>query len=113
MYDEVIYFVDYEAGSEKDEYGDPVCRELRTQEIFADQKSISQTEFYQAQTAGTKPEVKFTIPDYLEYAGQQYLIHRDVRYKVLRTYRKDDNELEVTCYGGVRDVNTAVSDKGQ
>lgn len=113
MYDEVIYFSDYEAGSGKDEYGDPVCKELRTQEIFAEQRSISQTEFYQAQTSGEKPEIKFVIPDYLEYSGQQYLIHADVRYKVLRTYRKVGNELEITCYGGVRNVRAAVSDKDQ
>lgn len=113
MYNEVIYFSDYKEGTEKDEYGDPVNKEIRTQEIFAEQRSISQTEFYQAQTAGSKPEIKFVIPDYLEYAGQQYLIHADMRYKILRTYRKASNELEITCYGGVRNVSAAVSDKNQ
>lgn len=113
MYDEIIYFCDRESGNEKDDYGDPVDKEIRTQEIFAERRSISQTEFYQAQTAGSKPEIKFVIPDYLEYSGQQYLIHEDMRYKILRTYRKTSNELEITCYGGVRDVPAAVSDKNQ
>lgn len=113
MYDEIIYFSNYETGSEKDAYGDPDYKEIRTPAIFAERKSISQTEFYQAQTAGTKPELKFVIPDYLEYSDQQYLIHAGVRYKVLRTYHTDGNELEITCYGGVRDVSAAVSDKNQ
>lgn len=111
MYDDIIYFCNREPGSEKDSYGDLVDIEVKTQAIFAEQRSISQTEFYQAQTAGSKPEIKFVIPDYLEYSGQQYLIHEDMRYKILRTYRKISNELEITCYGGVRDVPAAVSDK--
>jgi SPP1 family predicted phage head-tail adaptor len=114
MYDEIIYFCDLKPGNEKDDYGDPIEKEIRTQEIFAEKKSISQTEFYQAQTAGSKPEIKFIIPDYLEYNGQAHLIHAEMRYKILRIYRKTgSNELEITCYGGVRDANTAISDKNQ
>ena len=113
VYDEIIYFSDFKTGSERDTYGDPVEKEIRTPEIFAEKKSISQTEFYQAQTAGSKPELKFVIPDYLEYSGQQYLIHAGIRYKILRTYRTDGNDLEITCYGGVRDVSAAVSDENQ
>lgn len=113
MYDEIIYFCDRKPENEKDDYGDPVDKEIRTQEIFAERRSISQTEFYQAQTAGSKPEIKFIIPDYSEYSGQQYLIHKGMRYKILRTYQKTGNELEITCYGGVRDVLATVSDKDQ
>lgn len=109
MYNETIYLVTEVQTEEVDEYGDPVNKEIRTEEIFAEQRSISQTEFYQAQTAGAKPEIKFVIPDYLEYTGQQYLIHADMRYKILRTYRKASNELEITCYGGVRNVSATVS----
>ena len=58
-------------------------------------------------------DLKRLISDYLEYSGQQYLIHEGMRYKILRTYRKTGNELEITCYGGVRDANTAISDKNQ
>lgn len=78
--------------------------------IFAEIKSIGMKEFYQAQTAGSKPEIKFIITDYMDYQGQEYLIHDNIRYKVLRTYRTGNNELEITCYGGVRDVRAPVSD---
>ncbi len=108
MYDEVIRLLTMEQVG-KDQYGDP--NEVpKGKEVFACIKSITQSEFYQAQTAGVKPEIKFVIADYVDYEGQQHLEHEGMRYKVLRTYRKQDsNELEIICYGGVRDVNAAVS----
>jgi len=30
------------------------------------------------------------------------LIHNNFRYKVLRTFRTEKNEIEIVCYGGVR-----------
>lgn len=110
MYNEIIYLADEVITDEKDDYGDPVTK-FEISQLFAKQKSISQTEFYQAQTSDFKPEIKFKIPDYLDYSDQKYLIHENVRYKILRTYRTEENELEITCYGGVRDVNTEVGDK--
>jgi len=110
MYNEIIYLADEVKTKDKDKYGDPIIK-FATSQVFAKQKSISQTEFYQAQTSDFKPEVKFKIADYLDYAGQKYLIHEDMRYKILRTYRTEENELEITCYGGVRDVVATVSDE--
>lgn len=104
MYNETIYLAREVEGDEVDEYGDPVIK-LEKEELFAEQKSIGQKEFYQAQTEGEKPEIKFVIPDYLDYNDQQIVIYEGVRYKVLRTYRNTKNELEITCYGGVRDVS--------
>lgn len=111
MRDEVIYFVDIIQSDDKDEYGDPVEKKEISDAVFAEIKSISQTEFYQAQTSDYKPEIKFKITDYMDYQGQKYLIHNEIKYKVLRTFRTDSNELEITCYGGVRDVIATVSDK--
>lgn len=110
MYDNVVYFSDFRDGTEKDEYGDPVQEEIRSEPVFAQKKSISQTEFYQAQTNDKKPEMKFVISDYMDYGNQKYLIYGDIRYKILKTYQTDTNELEITCYGGVRDVSATVSD---
>lgn len=108
MYNEIIYLVREIRTEEKDQYGDPVTVPEYTK-LFAKVKSIGQKEFYQAQTAGAKPEIKFVIPDCLDYSGQQQLIYGDIRYQVLRTYQTDKNELEITCYGGVRNVSAAVS----
>lgn len=68
---------------------------------FARMKSIGQSEFYQAQAQGLKPEIKFVLADYLDYENQEEVIHNNFRYKVLRTYRTG-NEIEIVCYGGVR-----------
>lgn len=104
MRDEMIYFLDIVTGEEEDEYGDKKDVQKLSDEIFAEILSISQTEFYQAQTSDKKPEMKFKITDYLDYDGQKYLIHEGIRYKIMRTYRTKNNELEITCYGGVRDA---------
>nr|WP_296464365.1 phage head closure protein [uncultured Acetatifactor sp.] len=114
MRDEMIYFADMvpDTSGGRDPYGDPAMELKLSDAVFAELKSIGQSEFYQAQTAGKKPEIKFKVTDYLDYQGQKYLIHEGVRYTVLRTYRTASNELEITCYGGVRDAAAAVSDKG-
>lgn len=111
MRDQIIFFMDLVPTDEKDGFGDPVMQKQISEMVFTEVKSISQSEFYQAQTAGKKPEIKFVITDYLDYEGQKYLIYEGVRYNVLRTYRKSGNELEITCYGGVRDANSAIGDK--
>lgn len=112
MYNEAIWFCDYKQGQALDEYGDPIEERVVSDLVFAEKRSISQTEFYQAQTSEFKPEIKFEIPDYLDYSGQKYLIHEDMRYKILRTYQPEGtSKLEITCYGGVRDVITTISDE--
>ena len=110
MRSEIIFFLNLVPGEELDECGDPKIQEQKSDMIFAEIKSIGMKEFYQAQTAGSKPEIKFIITDYMDYQGQEYLIHDNIRYKVLRTYRTGNNELEITCYGGVLDVRAPVSD---
>ncbi len=122
MRDEVIYFMDLApmepdgSGSVRedaalDEFGDPVMRQQLSGMVYAEVKSIGQNEFYQAQTADKKPQIKFVITDYMDYQGQKYLVHEGTRYSVLKTYRTRSNELEITCYGGVRDAAAAVSDE--
>lgn len=73
--------------------------------IFARLESITRSEFYQAQSAGFKPELKFVIADFLDYDGQEVLIHEGKQYKILRTYRKDRG-LEITVYGGVNNADS-------
>ena len=113
MRDEVIFFMDMVVSDRRDVNDDPMMEKQMSEAVYAEIKSIGQSEFYQAQTAGSRPQIKFKITDYLDYQNQKYLIHEGVRYKVLRTYRTSSNELEITCYGGVRDAGSAVSDKNQ
>lgn len=97
MYNDVIQLVSY--SKEIDEYGD-VSTVRICKEAFAKVMSIGQSEFYQAQASGLKPEIKFAIADYYEYDDEREIIYENKIYKVLKTYRKDI-ELEITCYGGV------------
>lgn len=102
MCNECIYLVEYRKTDRKDRYGDCI-KEVVKKQRFADLKSVSQTEFYQAQTIGEKPELKFVLEDYHDYSGEQEIIYEGYRYKVLRTYRTKINSIEIVCYGGVRD----------
>lgn len=83
-----------------DEYGDPVVTETR-REVFAEQMSIGQKEFYQAHAVGLQPEIKFKLADFLDYENEPCVEYTGQRYRVLRTFRTGQ-ELEIVCY---REVN--------
>lgn len=87
-----------------DEYGDTVAVQTEKQK-FAEVKSIGQSEFYQAQAVGLKPEIKFIIADFLDYNGEKLLKYApyggtEELYTVLRTYRTRYN-LEIVCKRGI------------
>lgn len=92
-----------------DEYGDTVITET-SRDVFCELKSIGMSEFYQAQTLGMKPEIKFIIADYMDYQNEELIAFEGMKYKILRTYRTG-NELEITCYGGVRYVSATISNE--
>ena len=99
MYNEVIHLLS--TRNVTNDVGDQIEERIETMR-FAKIKSIGQSEFYQAQAAGFKPEIKFVLADYLDYEYQQELIYNGFRYKILRTYRTEANEIEIVCYGGIR-----------
>lgn len=106
MYNDVAYLISKINSGEIDSYGDPAFTE-EVKVVYCNILSIGTVEFYQAQTVGVKPELKIVIADYYDYNNQQEAIVNDIRYKVLRTYRTlGSNELEITLYGGVRNVST-------
>ncbi len=98
MYNDLIYLLSTE--STVNEVGDQIKTMHKTMRL-AQVKSIGQSEFYQAQAQGLKPEMKFVLADYLDYENQDEVIYNNFRYKVLRTYRSG-NEIEIVCYGGIR-----------
>lgn len=102
MYNEVIKLVSVIKSA--DEYGDIVETETE-RTVFAELKSVGQSEFYQAQAVGMKPEIKFIIADYLDYKGEKRLKYQpyhgtEEEYEVIRTYR-NGNRLEITCKRGI------------
>ena len=98
MYNEVIFLLS--TAHTTNEVGDQIETTEKAMR-FAKIKSIGQSEFYQAQAQGLKPEIKFVLPDYLDYDNQEEVIYNNFRYKVLRTFRTG-NEIEIVCYGGIR-----------
>lgn len=87
-----------------DAYGD-TQKIHKERKVFCDVKSISQSEFYQSHTAGLKPEIKFILPDVLEYDNEKIVKYKrfqgeEREYKVVRTYQ-NGNELEIVCSRGV------------
>ena len=103
MYNSIIKLI--KETSTVDEYGDKVVT-TSERTIFAELKSIGQTEFYQATANGFKPELKFVIADYLDYQGEKQLKYQEFNsdkeetYEVIRTYR-NGTSLEITCGKGV------------
>ena len=100
MFNEIIYLLS--TSHIINDVGDSIETSTKTMR-FAKIKSIGQSEFYQAQAQGLKPEIKFVLADYLDYDNQEEVIYNNFRYKVLRTFRTENkNEIEIVCYGGVR-----------
>lgn len=73
--------------------GYTIASEAR-RDVFCRLESIGRTEFYQAQATELRPELKFVLPDYLEYCDEYLVIFEGVWYRVIRTYRKGQ-ELEL------------------
>lgn len=102
MYDNVIKLISETITI--DSYGDRVIEETENV-VFAELKSISMSEFYQSQAVGLKPEIKFVLPDVLEYNGQKRLKYTPYQgteeiYTVLRTFQ-NGNLLELVCKKGI------------
>lgn len=102
MFDKVIKLVAETQTTNK--YGDTITTET-VRNVYAEEKSISQSEFYQAQTAGLKPEIKFVIADFLDYQGEAILRYTpyggvEEDYSIIRTYR-DGIRLEIVCMRGI------------
>lgn len=79
----------------EDEIGNQIPVETRTP-ILCMLKSVGRTEFYNAAATGLRPELVFVIHGY-EYNGEQYVEFEGVRYRVIRTYQVDFEEMELVC----------------
>lgn len=82
--------------------GDMIETETKT-EVFANKKSIRQSEFYQAAATGLRPEIMFEVWSE-EYSSQQRVKYDNKDYTVIRAY--DKGELtELICQGVVNRAN--------
>lgn len=79
----------------QNEIGEWVTAESKSK-VLCEVKSVGRNEFYNAAVSGLKPTAVFVLHAY-EYAGQQSVEFEGARYKVLRTYATDFEEVELTC----------------
>ena len=90
-----------------DEYGNWTTVETK-RTVYAEERSVGMTEFYQGYAVGFKPEVKFVLSNFADYQGEQLVEYvpflgnpdHPIRLTILRTYNSGDT-LELTCYRGV------------
>ena len=75
--------------------GDLIDTETEKQ-VFANKKSIRQSEFYQASAQGLKPEIMFEIRE-IDYADELKLIFDGKGYNIIRTYAKNGEIIELIC----------------
>jgi SPP1 family predicted phage head-tail adaptor len=67
-------------------------------QIYADKQSIRQSEFYQAAATGLKPELMLVIRS-AEYNNEEIIRYNGKEYRIIRTYDKGNDFLELVCGG--------------
>lgn len=83
-----------------DAAGDTIT-EITWREIWAEKKSIGTQEFYSAHAEGLKPVFKFVVhpTEYNRKIDGPHIQYEDELYKIIRTYEKDSEHLEITVEG--------------
>ena len=99
--DKVVYLLNIDYS--ENEIGDTL-KTLIKRQIFAEKKSVRQSEFYQAAATGLKPELTFVIWE-KEYNEESMLEFEGREYTIIRMFQKDDKDIELVCSGLVSGVN--------
>lgn len=86
----------------EDEIGQQIPQQT-LREVFANKKSIRQSEFYQAANANLKPELMFEVR-YFDFDEEQEIEYDGKRYSIIRTYSKNGEFIELICSKKVSNV---------
>lgn len=76
-----------------DDYGVQRPSETR-REVFCDVSNVTRTEWSEGGRLGLNPELRFTMFFY-DYAGEDTCEYDNVRYSIYRTYRAQDDTIEL------------------
>lgn len=74
-----------------------------TTTVFAEIRSVSRREFYEAKNANIDPELVFKLTDYADYNGQKVFVYNNERWRVIRTYTNGQT-LEITAGRATNDA---------
>ncbi|WP_438498019.1 hypothetical protein [Paenibacillus sp. IHBB 3054] len=80
----------------KNTYGEEVPEDGPPRTVFANKKSVRQSEFYQAFAAGLRPELVLEVRG-MEYADEPKLRYADVDYYIIRSFSKNGEIMELVC----------------
>lgn len=81
---------------------------LTKRQVFANKKSVRQSEFYLAASSGLRPELMFEVR-YVEYNNEDILEYNGKQYAIIRQYSKNDEIVELICEGVVNNAITEIS----
>ena len=79
----------------RNDAGELVPHETK-REVFANRKSVRQSEFYAAAQIGLRLEQMFEVLE-ADYDGETLVIYDGKRYEVERTYSRGHERLELIC----------------
>lgn len=63
--------------------------------VYCTVRSVGYNEAYQAMANGLQPQFVFSLTDYADYEGEKICVYNGVRYRIIRTYRKNQG-IELT-----------------
>lgn len=86
----------------ENELGDRIEVPGQTRQVFSNKKSVRQSEFYQAQATGLKPEIMFEVRT-IEYQDESKLSFNNKEYTIIRAFDKGEI-TEIVCSGLVNEV---------
>lgn len=66
--------------------------------VFVNEKSVRQSEFYQAAATGFKPELMLEVRTE-DYTEQRKVNFKNVQYNVIRVFSKNQEITELICQG--------------
>lgn len=64
-------------------------------QVFCSVRSVGMSEAYQAMSNGLRPDFVFLLSDYGDYNGEKICEYNGVRYRVVRSYRRNQG-IELT-----------------
>jgi putative phage head-tail adaptor len=64
--------------------------------ILANIESISMREFYESKNSDLQADITFIIHEF-EYSGQHNLKYENKKFEIIRSYKRKDGLLELTC----------------
>ena len=64
-------------------------------DVYCEVMSVGMKETYEAMASGYAPEVKLFLHDYAEYQRERCCIFEGIRYRILRSYIRNDYGIEL------------------